>query len=56
MIWVLIWFQVTNSQGIDYYQLNTYSKKEDCIAALNDAQVLVTHQGEAVACLEVNVK
>ena len=56
MVWVLIWFQVTNSQGIDYYQLDTYSKKEDCIAALDDAQVLVTHQGEAVACLEVNVK
>jgi hypothetical protein len=36
--------------------LNTYSKKEECIAALDDAQVLVTHQGEAVACLEVNVK
>ena len=56
MVWVLIWFQVTNSQGIDYYQLDTYSKKEDCIAALDGAQVLVTHQGEAVACLEVQVK
>ena len=56
MIWVMVWFQLTNSQGIDYYQLNTYSKKEDCIAALNDAQVLVTHQGEAFACLEVIVK
>ena len=56
MVWVLIWFQVTNSQGIDYYQLSTYSKNEDCIAALDEAQVLVRHQGEAVACLEVKVK
>jgi len=56
MIWVMIWFQLTNSQGVDYYQLDTYSKKEECIAALDAAQVLVTHRGEAVACLEVNVK
>ncbi len=56
MIWVLIWFQLTASEGIDYYQLSTYSKNEDCIAALDDAQVLVRHQGEAVACLEVKVK
>jgi len=56
MIWVMIWFQLTNSQGVDYYQLDTYAKKEECVAALDAAQVLVTHQGEAVACLEVKVK
>jgi hypothetical protein len=56
MIWVLVWFQVTNSQGIDYYQLSNHSVRDDCIAAMEQAQVLVTHQGEAVACLEVKVK
>lgn len=56
MVWVLVWFQMTNSQGVEYYQINNYAKKEECIQALDKAQVLVTHQGEAVICLEVNVK
>ena len=56
MIWVLIWFQLTNTQGIEYYQLNTFTKKDECIAALDNAQVLVRSGSEAVACLEVNTK
>ena len=52
MVWVLVWFQMTNSQGVEYYQINNYAKKEECIQALDEAQVLVTHQGEAVVCLE----
>lgn len=56
MVWVLVWFQMTNSQGVEYYQINNYAKKEECIQALDEAEVLVTHQGEAVICLEVNVK
>jgi hypothetical protein len=56
MIWVLIWFQLTNTQGVEYYQLNTFTKKDECIAALDDAQVLIRNNSEAVACLEVIVK
>ena len=51
-----MWFQLTSTQGVEYYQLNTYTKKEECIAALDEAQVLIRHSGEAVACLEVRVK
>lgn len=56
MIWVMVWFQLTNTQGVEYYQLKTYAKKEECIAALDTAQVLVTHQGESVICLGVDIK
>ena len=56
MIWVLVWFQITNSQGVEYYQIKSCPKKDECIQALDEAQVLVTHKGEAVVCLEVDVK
>jgi hypothetical protein len=56
MVWVLVWIQVTASQGVEYYQINSFPKKEECTAALDKAQVMLNHQGEAVVCLEVTVK
>jgi hypothetical protein len=47
---------MTNTQGVEYYQLNTFTKKDECIAALDGAEVLIRNNSEAVACLEVNVK
>jgi len=56
MVWVLVWIQMTASQGVEYYQINSFPKKEECTAALDKAQVMLNHQGEAVVCLEVTVK
>ena len=56
MVWVLVWIQMTASQGVEYYQINSFPKKEECAAALDKAQVMLNHQGEAVVCLEVTVK
>ena len=56
MVWVLLWIQMTNSQGVEYYQINTYPKKEECTKALTKAEVMLNHQGETVVCLEVKVK
>ena len=56
MVWVLVWIQMTASQGVEYYQINSFPKKEECAAALDKAQVMLNHQGEAVVCLEVKVK
>ena len=56
MVWVLVWIQMTASQGVEYYQINSFPKKEECTTALDKAQVMLNHQGEAVVCLEVKVK
>ena len=56
MVWVLVWIQMTASQGVEYYQINSFPKKEECTAALDKAQEMLNHQGEAVVCLEVTVK
>jgi len=56
MVWVLVWIQMTASQGVEYYQINSFPKKEECTAALDKAQVMLNHQAEAVVCLEVTVK
>jgi hypothetical protein len=56
MVWVLVWIQMTTSQGVEYYQINSFPKKDECTAALDKAQVMLNHQGEAVVCLEVKVK
>ncbi|QSL99436.1 hypothetical protein CRP9_gp21 [Roseobacter phage CRP-9] len=56
MVWVLVWIQMTTSQGVEYYQINSFPKKDECTAALDKAQVMLNHQGEAVVCLEVTVK
>ena len=56
MVWVLVWIQMTTSQGVEYYQINSFPKKEECTAALDKAQVMLNHKGEAVVCLEVKVK
>jgi hypothetical protein len=34
MVWVLVWIQMTASQGVEYYQINSFPKKEECAAAL----------------------
>ena len=56
MVWVLVWVQMTTSQGVEYYQINSFPKKEECELALDRAQVMLNHQGEALICLEVKVK
>ena len=56
MVWVLVWIQMTASQGVEYYQINSFAKTDECAAALDKAQVMLNHPGEAVVCLEVTVK
>jgi len=56
MVWVLLWIQMTTSSGVEYFQINSFPKKEECTQALTQAEVMLNHQGEAVVCLEVKVK
>ena len=56
MMWILIWMRLVTSQGVAHYQLGTFTKKEDCQAALTKAVVLVNTSAEMLACLEVDTR
>ena len=56
MMWILVWMQLVANQGVDYYQLGTFGKAEECQLALKEAVVLVNHSAETLACLEVDTR
>ena len=56
MMWILIWMQLVTSQGVEYYQLGTFTKETDCQEALKKAVVLVSTSSEMLGCLEVDTR
>ena len=56
MMWILVWMQLVTSQGVEYYQLGTFTKDTDCKEALAKAVVLVNTSAEIIACLEVDTR
>jgi len=56
MMWVLVWMQLVTSQGVEHYQLGTFTKETDCQVALKQAVVLVSTSSEMLACLEVDTR
>jgi|TARA_B100001939_G_scaffold125271_2_gene108598 hypothetical protein len=56
MMWILVWMQLVTSQGVEYYQLGTFTKEADCQEALSKAVVLVNTSAEMLACLEVDTR
>ena len=56
MMWILVWMQLVTNQGVDYYQLGTYKKVENCQSELKEAVVLVNNSSETLACLEVDTR
>ena len=57
MVWALVWMQLlVTSQSVKYFHVETYSSKEECVAAMSNAAVLVSNKSETVVCLELIVK
>jgi hypothetical protein len=56
MMWILVWLQLVSNQGVDYYQIGTYARLEDCQAAMAKAKVMINHTSETLACLEVDTR
>ena len=56
MMWILVWMQLVTSQGVEYYQLGTFTKETDCQEALKKAVILVSTSSEMLACLEVDTR
>jgi len=54
-LWVLVWIQLISGKPVDHFQLGSYSSRTVCEVVKNKAEVMITHSGIAVACLEVNI-
>ena len=57
MVWVLVWMQLLiTSQTVKYFHVDTFDSKEECVAAMSNAAVLVSNKSETLACLELQVE
>jgi len=54
-MWVLVWMQLISGQPVDYFQLAVYETITECEKNRKRAEIMVTHNGIAVACLEVKI-
>ena len=54
MIYVLVFLHFISTDRLQYYQIGTFSDKEQCLEQAEKAQILVTHNSMKVTCLEVN--
>jgi|TARA_R110000744_G_scaffold286327_2_gene397630 hypothetical protein len=52
-MWVLVWIQLISGKPAEYFQLGVYDTKAVCEQVLEKAEMMVTHNGIAVACLGV---
>ena len=53
MIYVLVYLHFINTDNLKYYQIGTYSDKEQCLEEAEKAKIMVTHNSMKVACLEI---
>ena len=54
-MWVLVWMQLISGQPVDHVQLDVYETSVECEMIRIRAEIMVTHNGIAVACLEVKL-
>ena len=54
MIYVLVYLHFINTDNLKYYQIGTYSDKEQCLEEAEKAKIMVPHNSMKVTCLEVN--
>jgi hypothetical protein len=55
MIFLLIWFQVIEEQGVRYHHLSTHTNETLCMDELRHASVLVNDKTEAIECIGVKI-
>jgi hypothetical protein len=54
MIYVLVFLHFINTDRLKYYQIKTFSDKEQCEIEAKMAEIMVTHSSMAVKCLEIS--
>jgi len=55
LMWVLVWMQLISGQPVEHFQLAVYETITECEKNRKRAEIMVTHNGIAVACLEVKI-
>ena len=56
MIYVLVFLHFINTDNLKFYQLATFSDKEECQKQAEKAKILVTHNSMKVSCLEITTQ
>ena len=58
-MWVLLWVQLTTSTAsgneIEHYHIGSYTKKEVCEIAKDEAKVLVTNDNSKIVCIQIEL-
>jgi len=58
-MWVLLWIQLTtsaaNGNEFQHYHVGSYTKKEVCEIAKNEARVLVTNDNSKIVCIQIQL-
>jgi hypothetical protein len=56
LMWVLVWMQLISGQPVEHFQLAVYENGADCEKNRKRAEIMVTHNGIAVTCLNVRTE
>jgi|TARA_R100001440_G_scaffold26243_1_gene42707 hypothetical protein len=58
-MWVLLWVQLTtgaaNGNEFQHYHIGSYTKKELCELAKDEAKVLVTNDKSKIVCIQIEL-
>jgi hypothetical protein len=54
MIYVLVFLHFVNTDNLKYYQIKTFSDKQECEIEAQKAELIVTHSSMTVTCLEIS--
>tara|TARA_R100001377_G_scaffold50076_1_gene29113 strand:+ start:494 stop:661 length:168 start_codon:yes stop_codon:yes gene_type:complete len=51
-MWVLVWFQIINTD-VNHYELGQFEDNSSCIRAKDDAKVLITATNTVTYCFQI---
>ena len=54
-MWVLVWLQLISGMPLDYFELGQYDSRKICEQQREKAEVMITHNGIAVQCIEIKI-
>ena len=52
-MWALVWLELISGQNLEYYHIANYNNYEQCEVRREKAEVMITHNGIGVVCLDV---
>lgn len=52
-MWALLWLQMISGQQIETFHIGNYDTQQRCSEYKESAQVMVTHSGVAVICVNL---